>query len=319
MCFFTGFDSTLMLECSKLSIKRLKSYFAALVIISIIWFLIGYKFSTLYVKLPLWGGLLAGMAATLIIIMIERQIMLQVKSNTGFAVFRVIMGIITAFIGATIIDQILFQDDIERKMLETNENEVEMLMPVKIKEFREKEKEYDKKIQSLDSALKKQQAEMEKRPFVYDVSVEIDTVRKTTSTKTVTKPNPAREEIEKIRKEIKYWQGKKDTITYKIMNLRQEVENEVKGKKGFLTEIKALMSVIWGSTMSIIVYLIFFAMFLVIELLVVLIKSLNKTHTDYEMKVIAEDTIRQEQILRSVDPEMRKKIENQGGINKEIR
>lgn len=68
---------------------------------------------------------------------------------------------------------------------------------------------------------------------------------------------------------------------------------------------------VFSSWISIIVYFMFLLLFLLIELLVVIIKF-TSTQTDYEYKVLVGDTIKKEQVLRSLDADMRDKI------NKEI-
>ena len=149
-CFLTGWNSKILAQCSEASYKHLKKYTAALLILMILWGFTGFCFAQRYVHAPLWGCILSSVIFITIIVQIERQIILTVGTSKLGVVFRLFIAIIMAFLGSAILDQVIFGEDIKRKMVEITDKQVTELLPVRLKVIDDKLAELQHNIDSLD-------------------------------------------------------------------------------------------------------------------------------------------------------------------------
>jgi hypothetical protein len=148
-CFLTGWNYRILKSCSEASAKQLKKYTSALLILIILWSFTGYCFAKRYVSVPWWGCVIVAFIFVVIVIQIERQIILTIGKNRLAVFFRVFIAIIMAIIGSTIIDQIIFGKDIDRKMIEIREEQVASLLPQRISVIDVKLEDYQQDIDSL--------------------------------------------------------------------------------------------------------------------------------------------------------------------------
>ena len=115
-CLLIGFDYDLISDSSIKSKKLLTQYFSAILILIIVWFFVGFQLIREYVNGDdLWLSLGTGFTCTIIVIMVERQIILSQSVNFYQGLVRIFLGLVMAFIGATVIDAALFRNDIEIK------------------------------------------------------------------------------------------------------------------------------------------------------------------------------------------------------------
>jgi hypothetical protein len=128
-CLLTGWNYRILGSCTEASCKQLKKYTSALLILIILWAFIGYSFAERYIRAPWWSCAIVAVIFVIIIIQIERQIILTVGKNHGLATFRVAIAFIMAVIGSAILDQIIFKDDIEKKMIEIVDRQVNEQLP----------------------------------------------------------------------------------------------------------------------------------------------------------------------------------------------
>src|SRR5690606_22862162 len=112
-CFLTGFNYKLIKNSSEQSSKNVRKYTSAMLLIVLVWFFIGYSFATRYLHLELGGGLIGGFIMCFVIVQIERIIILSTKVSTWSSLFRVLLALVMSILGAFIMDQITFKDDIE--------------------------------------------------------------------------------------------------------------------------------------------------------------------------------------------------------------
>ena len=132
-CFLTGWNSSILSQCSEASFKHLKKYTAALLILIILWGFTGYCFAERYVEAPWWGCIISSIIFVVIVIQIERQIILTVGTHKWNTFFRFFIAVIMAFLGSSIIDQIIFGADINRKMVEITDRQVVEQLPLRLK------------------------------------------------------------------------------------------------------------------------------------------------------------------------------------------
>lgn len=287
-CFVIGYDYDLILAASAVSKKQVKKYFSAIIIISILWFFIGYNFSERYFKLDTLGSLFSAIIFVIIIISVERQILLTFKKSTALKTFRVILGLIMAFIGSLIIDQIIFKDDVEKRQLDEIQTVTNRLLPIKTIQLEKQISEVELSIQKKEKERKNLEKDLQKNP----------TIRRTTSKKVFINNssrdssinttdtyenliNPNWELLKLMDSQIKNFRDQKLNIENGKINVRNSLEAEIKMKKGLLDEVNVLFDVILSSWISILIYFLFFLFFLMIEMLIVVGKSIDGG-SDYE-------------------------------------
>lgn len=302
-CFLTGYDFNLLSNCSEIAVRKVKKYTAALIIISIIWAFVGYTFCNRYIKLGPYQSLLGALVATIIVLQIERQILMVQKSSNGVAWVRGTIAVLMAFIGALVIDQIIFKDDIEKAKMQSNQEKVNMLMPLRSDQL-------GKQLSSLDTALYLK--ELERANLIKDINanptikfVEVsksqipattytaDTVNgtkakivmknvQTTSLKSM--QNPKYAQLAPLDAQISNLRSQKVKKEAVLLDLRAELEQEVGSKIGFLDELNMMMLLLSKSAIAIVVYFIWFLFLLFLELLI-LISKRSDTDSDYEMAI----------------------------------
>jgi len=130
-CIITGWNSKILANCTESSYKALKKYTSSMLILMILWAFTGYCFADRYVGAPWWGCVIVSIIFVVIVIQIERQIILTVGKNRGVGVIRVLLAIIMAVLGSTIIDQIIFGDDVDKEMIDIRTEEVNRIAPAR--------------------------------------------------------------------------------------------------------------------------------------------------------------------------------------------
>ena len=117
LCSFVGWDCDILNECSAASRKTLHRYAGAIVLLMLLWFYIGYGMASRYFKMDsVWSQLGVAAVFSFIVWIIERQIILIVGRNKAVGRVRIVLAVIMALLGATIIDQTLFGKDIDAQM-----------------------------------------------------------------------------------------------------------------------------------------------------------------------------------------------------------
>ncbi len=103
-CWLTGYNWNILGLCRETSRVKIKKYTSALLIITILWFGVGFTFSSRYLQLGTEGAVLGGVVFAFIIVMVERQIILS-SHNKAIYVFRMLLGLVMAIIGSIVIDR----------------------------------------------------------------------------------------------------------------------------------------------------------------------------------------------------------------------
>ena len=119
-----------------------------MLIVCILWAFVGYTLTQRYLEGSQWGSLAGAVVAVIIIIQIERQIILSINPSKWLYFSRGLIAFMMAIIGAVIIDQILFKQDIELEKITYIEKRVKQALPGKTEEIRNQ-------VASLDTAINK--------------------------------------------------------------------------------------------------------------------------------------------------------------------
>lgn len=288
-CFLTGFNYNLVKNSSEQSAKNVKKYTSAMLLITLVWFFIGYSFATRYLHLEQWGGLLGGLLMSFVVIQIERIIILSTKVSLGSSIFRILLALVMSVLGAFIMDQITFKDDIELRKAQVMDERVK-------KAVQQSEQDIQKQIVGLDSMIAKANLrydavsnDLKKNPVIITTytnsSVTKDkegkAINSTQSTNKSVMENPKKIEMEQLHKQIETLQHKKFELAQSITTIKDRKEKELKAATGFLDELTLLHDVVTSSQIGIFVYLLFLLFFLAIELFVLVMKLTDK-ESDYD-------------------------------------
>lgn len=295
-CFLTGFNYSLVKNSSEQSSKNVKKYTSAMLLIVLIWFFIGYSFATRYLHLAPWGGIVGGLLMGFVIIQIERIIILSTKISPWSSLFRILLALVMSILGAFIMDQITFKDDIELRKAEVMDQRVKAAV-------QQSENDIQKQLHDLDIMIAKANhkydavsADLKKNPVIVtsytNRSVTRDEkgkeINTTQSTNKSVMENPKKLEMEQLHRQIEALQNKKFELAASITTIKERKEKELKAATGFLDELNLLHDVVTSSRIGLFVYLLFLFFFLAIELFVLVIKLTDK-ESDYD-KLIQHQT-----------------------------
>lgn len=292
-CLLTGLSYPLIRNSSEQSVKNAKKYTGALLIIMLVWFFIGYCFTTKYLHMGEIGGIIGGLLMSFIILQIERIIILSHRISLGGKVFRVVLGLVMALLGALIMDQFTFKDDIELRKSQVLSGRVEEAIKISEVDIRRQVAEIDSLLESSNKKLFSLSEELQKRPVIVTSyttgSITRDSlgnqVNSTTQRNTSVADNPLKIEFEFLQNQISELNKKKFELSQSITELRAKKEQELKEATGFLDELVLLKEVVAESWVGMFVYSLFLFFFLSLELFILIMKMSDK-ESDYD-KLIA--------------------------------
>ena len=116
-CFITG-DNYQMVKNETPNSRKKISVMATILFIPVaLWFVNGYFLVEEILGGSFSGAILAGTIMALLIFLIERAIVMSVN-NRWMAAFRILLGFIIASLGAIVLDEIVFKEDIEQQIVE---------------------------------------------------------------------------------------------------------------------------------------------------------------------------------------------------------
>lgn len=305
-CFLTGYNYQLLSESSEASKKYIKKITSALLIIVSIWSMVGYMFASRYAGASDFVSLLGGLMAGIIIIQIERQIILGGRVKSSTIIFRLLLGLIVAIIGALILDQVFFKNDIAKKKEDLLVKRIEERVSdvqnnaqkningnlYKIDSLRTKIDDNNKiaasagyKIQTGSQVTQQQIAQTKS-------SIPITT---TTSTKSF-QSHPKLEENKDLRNQVAIYESynklESDSLFSRIERAKIVARNE---PPGFLDELTIIVELATQSGIALFAYIIFLLFFIFIELFIVLAK-LNDGDNDYHRLIQYQEMIREERL-----------------------
>ncbi|RZF61775.1 DUF4407 domain-containing protein [Sphingobacterium corticibacterium] len=288
-CFLTGFNYNLVKNSSEQSRKNVKKYTSAMLLIILVWFFIGYSFATRYLHLSGWGGVFGGVLMSFVVIQIERIIILSTRVSTWSSLFRILLALVMSILGAFIMDQITFKDDIDLRKAQVMDERVKIAVKQSEDDIQKQIQDLDTMIATANSRYETVSEDLKKNPVIItsytNRSVTRDRegkeVNSTQSTNKSVMENPKKLEMEQLHKQIETLQNKKFALAASIMSIKERKEQELNASTGFLDELTLLHNVVTSSSIGLFVYLLFLFFFLAIELFVLVMK-LTDTDSDYD-------------------------------------
>ncbi len=260
-----------------------------MLLIVLVWFFIGYSFATRYLHLDGWGGVFGGVLMSFVVIQIERIIILSTRVSTWSSLFRILLALVMSILGAFIMDQITFKDDIELRKAQVMDERVKVAVKQSEEDIQKQIQDLDTMIAAANSRYETVSEDLKKNPVIItsytNRSVTRDSqgkeVNSTQSTNKSVMENPKKLEMEQLHKQIETLQNKKFALAASIMSIKERKEQELNASTGFLDELTLLHDVVTSSSIGLFVYLLFLFFFLAIELFVLVMK-LTDSDSDYD-------------------------------------
>lgn len=302
-CFLTGYNYIIVRNSSEVASKAVKRYTSALIIVCIIWAFVGYTFTSRYLEGNLFVSITGAIIADIIIIQIERQIILSVSPNKGLYIFRGLLALMMATLGAVIIDQIILKQDIELEKLSYIDKRVNSLLPSKTLELKNQILALDTTIQSKENEKESLIDDIGKNPTIKSVNSQTQSVQVPIETQDssgkitktyVLKPsttvqitnisNPKQAFIGPLDTAITSMRQQKAAKDDSLLNIRPALVREVSSKIGFLDELKVMYGLISDSGVALGFWLLWFLFLLFLEMLV-LFSKIGDKENDYEKTI----------------------------------
>ncbi len=294
-CFLVGWNYRILESCTESSRKQLKKYVSAILILIILWAFVGYSFSERYIKTSWLGSVMAALIFVTIIVQVERQIVLSLGKAWWLAALRVFLALIMAVIGSAIIDQIIFKDDIEKKMVEIVDRQVKEQLPDRLTTIDNQLQDIQDEIDSLNAVNMLLHDEIAKRPTIQSVSTVgmpmtiktadgRDSIVYINRVERISIPNPKIKETETNNDNLDKLRQQKEMYVQKKLDTEKDLRAELKSKQGFLEELSAIVEILAENAIALVFYIILFLFLIFLELFVVISKLLDKT-ADYDMVI----------------------------------
>ena len=303
-CKLTGWNSSVLSQCSEASKSQLNKYTSAILILMIVWSITGFCFAQRYIGLPVWGCALVSMVFVTIVIMIERQILLAIHPTKKLASFRIVIAIIMAIVGSTIFDQTMFGKDIDKQMADTIELQTATLTQKRVGIIDGKLTAINAEKDSLDKLNSILQADINANPWIIQRSVTnsqeklvVDGRIKTVNNPSVTTnqvANPKQDVVNANNEKIKQLVEQEKEWSKKKLTVEEDTRKECKANVGFLEELEAMVSIITNRWVAGAFYFIFFLLLMSLELFVVTSK-MGDNECDYEMAIKGAERVRMAQ------------------------
>lgn len=284
-CWLIGYNYSIITNCSEASRKIVKKYTSAILILVIIWGFIGFTFAQRYIQANNLISVIVAIVMIFIVVQIERQIILTFKHN-GWAYFlRIIIALIMAIVGSVIIDQFIFRHDIEKAQIDVIQKRVNEILPIKSKELLNQ-------IAQIDSLINKKEIQREriinnisKNPKIKTYEVKSSYNKDTLIGRDIILkevPNPNISLIEQLDNQLKQLRTEKTLKEDQLLNMRNDLELELKQINGLIDELNVLLKeIILKSWINLFLWILIFLFFLLLELFV-LVTKLTDDDADYK-------------------------------------
>lgn len=303
-CKLTGWNLTLLEQCSEASKSQLSKYTSALMILIVIWSVTGFCFAQRYMGLPVWACGIVAVIFVIVVIMIERQILLTTQKSFKLMVFRAIIAFIMAIVGSTIFDQTMFGKDIEKQLSNNIEMQVADLTEKRVSIIDNKLATLTAEIDSLNRINSQLQADINANPWIVQKSatmsqqkIVVDGEVKTVNNPSVTTnqvANPKQDIVKANNEKLKILAEQETVWTNKKQTVEETVRAECQENVGFLEELEAMWTIIISRPLAGVFYGVFFLLLMSLELFVVVSKMID-TECDYEAAIVGSQRIRMAQ------------------------
>lgn len=297
-CLLIGWDKNILSECGEASHRQFRKLISALSIMLILWGTIGYCFADRYINL---GSFLLKVCVSLvfmfIVLSVERVIILTVGKARLMTVMRVMLALCMAFLGACIIDQIIFRNDIHQAIQDHREDVIKETVTKRLSIYESDIQRITHEMDSLSKSTILIGEELQKRPTIKGTNVStqeqvvgVDENGKpkkvrTQSVSTVVMANPLAEQMKANNEQIQIYANQLEQLRQDKKNILETTTAEVNHRApGFIEELEATVHVVSQSSISLAFYIILFCFLTFLELFVLTIK-MGDSKCDYDLIV----------------------------------
>ena len=289
-CFIVGWKPEILKECREVSYAMLKKYFAAIIILSIIWGVIGWNFAGNYLGIEPWGKVITSMVFIAIIVCVERYIILSHGNLRTMKIFRICLAILMAILGSTIFDQIIFRNDIQTEQIKQEVQNQHILLQNSINRIDSIRIYTINQNTILNDVLARNPTVISRsgsRTITVQVGQDVDgnpIFGPSTTSQTESVDNPLWQQREKNDLLLKEYQDSINSLNQQQMRLTETVTARIKDKNhniGFLQELGILIQLLKRDKIMLVFWCVLFAFLMCLELLVITTKG--KDNCDYEL------------------------------------
>ena len=289
-CFLTGYSYTLIRNSSETSRKTVKKFLSAIILVGTVWSAVGYLFAERYFDASRLQSVFAGLLMFALVIQIERQIILTTSLSFWGKFSRVLLGLLMAVIGATVIDQIMFKDDVEKYKRDNADKVIEERIATQRESLNSRILDVQGVIDDLTLEREVLMREASARPFINTYVVNKVTEKDSSGATLNEKRDVVSSQVENPKfqlaaskdEQILKREEQKNEIQNSLATLRSDQLDELMLESdGFLTELEYLFEILLSRKVALAFYILWFSLLVLIELLVLITKNGTGT-TDYE-------------------------------------
>lgn len=310
-CWMIGWQHMLLRHCSESSKQRLRKYVSGISLIMVVWAFIGYSISSHYLDIEsIVGRLSVAAVFALLIVIIERIVILSEK-NAALTFSRVVLGIVMAVLGGTILDQVFLKNDLEQEVLNSREETIKEVVKNRLDNYNADIARFANISDSLLTENNRLNAEISKNPtFIttaisttnHVIGVNEDGTPKYASSQSKTQTateNPYIKQVASHNALIQQYQEQIARLQQAKMDVEKTTREEITNRPiGFLEDLRATYNVIGSHWTATVFYIFLFVFFFMIEIIVLTIKVGEKP-CDYDVLVQNQQSLKIDQINRT--------------------
>lgn len=311
-CALIGWDVKILNECGEASFRQYRKLLSAICIMMIMWGTVGYCFADRYINVgSILMKVMIALTFMLIVLCVERVIILTVGKARLMSTMRVFLALCMAFLGSSIIDQIIFSNDIQEAIREHREDVVQTTVVKRLSIYDSDIQRITKDMDSLSKATIAISEELQKRPTIKGTNVSTQEQLagvdengnpkkvKVQTVSTVTMANPLAEQLKANNEQIQIYTGQLEQLRQDKKDIEKNTRDEVFGRApGFIEELEGTLKVISQSWVSLVFYAILFSFLTFLELFVLTIK-MGENKCDYDLVVEHQLSLRKNLMLKT--------------------
>lgn len=297
-CLLIGWNKDILKECGEASHRQYRKLLSAICIMMVMWGTVGYCFADRYINIEsVVMKLCVSLAFMFIVLCIERVIILTVGKARLMSTMRVMLALCMAVLGSCIIDQMIFNNDIQQTIHDRREDVIKETTTKRLTIFDSDIQRITHDMDSLSKETITLGAELAKHPTIRSVNVSTSeqTVGvdengnpkkvKNHSTEIVNIPNPLTGQLNANNEQIQLYQNQLEQLRQDKKEIAGKVTDEIHSRPvGFIEELEATLKVVSNSWISLVFYIVLFCFLTFLELFVLTIK-MGDCKCDYDLIV----------------------------------
>ncbi len=292
-CLITGDDYQMLKDDTSASRKKTVLLGISVLIPVMVWFICGYMLSAVILKNPESIAILAAIFCALIVFVIEKSV-ITVNGNKLILYYRVCLAILVSVIGATIIDEVIFKNDIDQQLELMQRVETEQ-------ELAKHDSLWNQRLIRQDSNVRIAYANWDSsmRRIQFEVTGVKGTGVKGYGAVTKAMVESADKYLRVYENEsAKLDSARVDSDRERI--IQQEKINSSYNDNSLLKRIKAMFQLVFSDIFMAAFYFLFTVFFIFLECMPIMIKFVS-SRTNYERRIELEEEIGERRMKRISD------------------